>query len=70
MPEGANAITDSNDKLPRHILPIPDPKHVGLTTYDDQRGGLFQIKDNTGKMLVELGIDNAGVGYIDAVERK
>jgi len=31
---GANAVADSNDKLPRHILPIPDPKHVGLTTYD------------------------------------
>ena len=27
-------MADSNDKLPRHILPIPDPKHVGLTTYD------------------------------------
>jgi hypothetical protein len=27
-------VADSNDKLPRHILPIPDPKHVGLTTYD------------------------------------
>src|SRR5688572_15581748 len=22
------------DSLPRHILPMPDPKHVGLTTYD------------------------------------
>jgi arylsulfatase A-like enzyme len=29
-----NAVADPNDKLPRHILPIPDPKHVGLTTYD------------------------------------
>jgi hypothetical protein len=27
-------VADSNDKLPRHILPIPDAKHVGLTTYD------------------------------------
>ena len=27
-------MADPNDKLPRHILPIPDPKHVGLTTYD------------------------------------
>ena len=27
-------MADSNEKLPRHILPIPDPKHVGLTTYD------------------------------------
>ena len=27
-------MADSNDKLPRHILPIPDAKHVGLTTYD------------------------------------
>jgi len=23
-----------SDGLPRHILPIPDPKHVGLTTFD------------------------------------
>ncbi|KRA80650.1 arylsulfatase [Altererythrobacter sp. Root672] len=22
------------DNLPRHILPMPDPKHVGITTYD------------------------------------
>ncbi len=22
------------DSLPRHVLPMPDPKHVGLTTYD------------------------------------
>jgi hypothetical protein len=29
-----NPVADQNDKLPRHILPIPDPKHVGLTTYD------------------------------------
>jgi arylsulfatase A-like enzyme len=34
LPEGANAVADPNAKLPRHILPIPDPKHVGLTTYD------------------------------------
>ena len=27
-------MADSSDKLPRHILPIPDAKHVGLTTYD------------------------------------
>jgi hypothetical protein len=27
-------VANSNDKLPRHILPIPDQKHVGLTTYD------------------------------------
>ena len=33
-PKGANAVADSNAKLPRHILPIPDAKHVGLTTYD------------------------------------
>jgi arylsulfatase len=24
----------SRDDLPRHVLPIPDPKHVGITTYD------------------------------------
>jgi len=24
----------ASDNLPRHILPIPDKKHVGLTTYD------------------------------------
>ena len=30
--KGANAGANSNDKLPRHILPIPDAKHVGLTT--------------------------------------
>ena len=33
-PKGANAVADPNAKLPRHILPIPDAKHVGLTTYD------------------------------------
>jgi arylsulfatase A-like enzyme len=27
-------MATSPDGLPRHILPIPDPKHVGLTTYD------------------------------------
>ena len=27
-------MADANAKLPRHILPIPDAKHVGLTTYD------------------------------------
>ena len=27
-------MANSSDKLPRHILPIPDAKHVGLTTYD------------------------------------
>ena len=27
-------MADSTDKLPRQILPIPDAKHVGLTTYD------------------------------------
>jgi arylsulfatase len=27
-------VADPNAKLPRHILPIPDAKHVGLTTYD------------------------------------
>lgn len=24
----------SNDKMRRTVLPIPDPQHVGLTTYD------------------------------------
>src|SRR5262245_62009897 len=24
----------TRDDLPRHILPMPDPKHVGITTYD------------------------------------
>jgi len=24
----------TRDNLPRHILPMPDPKHVGFTTYD------------------------------------
>jgi arylsulfatase len=27
-------MPDQADKIPRHILPIPDPQHVGLTTYD------------------------------------
>ena len=27
-------MADSSDRLPRHLLPIPDAKHVGLTTYD------------------------------------
>jgi arylsulfatase len=27
-------VTNPNDALQREILPIPDPKHVGLTTYD------------------------------------
>ena len=34
MLEGANAVADPNAKLPRYILPIPDPKQSGLTTYD------------------------------------
>ncbi len=24
----------TRDDLPRHVLPMPDPKHVGITTYD------------------------------------
>ena len=27
-------MADSSDRLPRHLLPIPDAKHVGLTTHD------------------------------------
>jgi hypothetical protein len=26
--------TDSRDEFRRDALPIPDPQHVGLTTYD------------------------------------
>ena len=31
----------SHDNIQREILPIPDPQHVGLTTYDanDERRG-------------------------------
>src|ERR1700682_6807752 len=27
-------MSDQSDKIPRHILPIPDRQQVGLTTYD------------------------------------
>jgi arylsulfatase len=27
-------MSNANDRLPRHILPMPDVPHVGLTTYD------------------------------------
>ena len=30
----AERTSNHNEPLSRHILPIPDPKHVGLTTYD------------------------------------
>jgi len=35
-------MSNSNDKLPRNVLPIPDIEPVGLTTYDAKDPGLPQ----------------------------
>jgi hypothetical protein len=37
---------------------------ANINTSEDQRGGFMQLRGG-GKLFVELGIDNAGVGYVD-----
>jgi arylsulfatase len=65
-------MSTPNDILPRHILPIPDPKTVGLTTYDakdphTKYPPIVALRPPTGapNVLIVL-IDDAGFGSSSA----